>query len=95
MPATKTALLAVYQRCPAAPDPAPFGAYVYQAKNKMLETGLTSIVNPCPLVAASYQFPERAKSAFVGRMLVSEQVSFWVRRVSGIIPERPEPSVNA
>src|SRR6266545_3862894 len=43
----------VYQRCPAAPAPAPFGAYVIQAKKSTPETGLTSTVRPWPDVAAS------------------------------------------
>src|SRR6266478_1337404 len=86
---------AVYQRCPAAPAPAPIGAYVYQAEKNVPEFGLTSAVNPWPDVAAPpYQFPERAKSAFEGRAVVIEQVTFCVRRVSNCIaPARPDPSV--
>ena len=85
---------AVYQRCPAAPAPAPLGAYVYQAANTVLETGLTSTVSPWPDVAGAYQFPDRAKSAFVGRELVVEQVTFCVSRVNGMVPVRPVPSVK-
>ena len=57
-------------------------------------SGLYSTVNPCPLVAGSYQFPENAKSALDGRALVVEHVTFWVMRVSGMVPVRPEPSVK-
>ena len=82
----------VYQRCPAAP--APLGTYVYQAKKSAFEFGLTSTVIPYPEVAGSYQFPEKPKSAFVGRALVVEHVTFCVRRVNGMLPVRPEPSVK-
>ena len=69
--------------------------YVYQAAKNAPEFGLTSTVNPWPDVAApSYQFPERAKSALVGYGVVVEQVTFCVRRVNGIVPVRPVPSVN-
>jgi hypothetical protein len=67
---------------------------VYQAKNIADDTGLTSTVNPWPFVAASYQLPESAKSAFVGRALVVEHVTLRVMRVNGIEPARPDPSVK-
>ena len=85
---------AVYQRCPAAPALAPFGAYVYQAAKIVPEVGLTSTVKPWPEVAGSNQFPERAKSALVGRALDVEQVTFCVSRVNGMVPVRPVPSVK-
>ena len=84
----------MYQRCPAAPAAVPFGMYVYQAAKNAPEFGLTSTVNPCPDVAGSYQFPDRAKSALVGCGVVVEQVTFCVRRVNGIVPVRPVPSVK-
>jgi hypothetical protein len=84
----------VYQRWPAAPEPAPLGAYVYQATKTAAELGFTSTVKPWPEVAAVNQFPEKPKSAFVGRALVVEHVSFCNRRVNGMVPVRPDPSVN-
>ena len=94
MPGAKVAGCAVYQRCPAAPALAPLGAYVYQAANTVPEFGLTSTVNPWPDVAAAYQFPDKAKSAFVGCEVAVEQVTFCVRRVSAMVPARPVPSVK-
>ena len=44
---------------------------------------------PCPDVAASNQFPERAKSALVEFALVVSQVTFCVRRFNGIVPRAP------
>ena len=84
----------VYQRCPDAPDDCPFGAYVYQAKKITGEFGLTSKKNPCPDVDASNQLPEKLKSPLVGRALDVEHVTLGVMRVSGMTPERPEPSEN-
>ena len=63
-------------------------------RKRVLELGLTSTVKPCPEVAGSYQLPERAKSALVGCGVAAEQVTFCVRRVSGMIPVRPVPSVK-
>jgi hypothetical protein len=67
---------------------------VYQAKKSSREPGLTSTVKPCPDNVGTYQFPERAKSALVGRAFVVEQVWLLVSRVNGMVPERPEPSVK-
>src|SRR5271169_949342 len=93
IPAVKVAC-AVYQRCPAAPAIAPIGSYVYQAANSAPESGLTSTVKPWPDVVGSYQFPEWAKSVLVGNGVVVAQVTFCVRRVNGMFPVRPEPSVK-
>ena len=93
MPGVKPAW-PVYQRCPAAPRFTPPGAYVYHAKNSVLELGLTSTVMPCPEVAGSYQFPDSAKSALVDDVPLVAHVWFCVRRVSGMFPDRPEPSLK-
>jgi len=67
---------------------------VYQAAKSALEIGLTSTVNPWPPIAGANQFPESAKSALVGYAGADEQVTFCVRRVNGIFPMRPVPSVK-
>jgi hypothetical protein len=77
------------------PTLAPFGLYVNQDRKNALEFGATSAVNPCPAVAApAYQLPESAKSALVGYAFVTEQVTLGKRRVNGIAPARPDPSVK-
>ena len=86
---------AVNQRWPETPAPCPPGAYVYQVRNNARDCGFTSNTKPCPDVAASYQLPDSAKSAFVGGVPPETHVTFIVRRVRGIEPARPLPSVNA
>lgn len=68
---------------------------MYHVRKKYGVAGFTSNTKPCPEVAAAYQLPEKPKSAFVVGVPLATQVTLASRRVSGIAPLRPLPSLNA